>query len=133
MADTTYGTGSESFGTDVPQDSPSSTATRVRESAAKLGQKAVEAVDSGRSGAARGIHSTAETIRSAADSLPGGPKVRQFASQAAEKLDSTADYLREKQAKDMLEDLQEQTKAKPIPFLIGALAVGFIAGRMLRR
>jgi hypothetical protein len=133
VADTTYGTPTESFGTDVPSSSTAGAAERVREEAARLGRRAVDAVESGRSGAARGIHSTAEGLRSAADRLPGGPKVRQFASQAADRLDHTADYLRERDARQILSDLEEQTKAHPVPFLIGALALGFVAGRLMRR
>ena len=110
MADTTYGNRTETFGAD-----------------------AAEAVESGRDAAARGIHDAAEKIRSAADQLPGAEKVRHFASQAANTFDRTASYLRDTDAKDILDDFVEQTKARPMAFLIGAVAVGFVAGRMMRR
>jgi hypothetical protein len=29
--------------------------------------------------------------------------------------------------------IQEGAKARPVPFLIGALALGFVAGRLMRR
>jgi hypothetical protein len=133
VADTTY-PGSEPFTDDA--STPSSFANagaRAREGAAKLGQKAASAVDNGRSGAARGIHGTAESIRSASEYLPGGPSVRQFAGQAADTLDSTADYVRDTDATEMLEDLKEQARSNPLPFVVGALAVGFLVGRMMRR
>jgi hypothetical protein len=110
VADTTYGNRSESFAAD-----------------------AAEAVESDRESAARGIHSAAEKIRSAAEQLPGGEKVRHFAGQAAQTFDRTASYLRETEPRAMLDDLVNQTKARPMAFLIGAVAVGFVAGRMLRR
>jgi hypothetical protein len=110
VADTTYGNRSESLAAD-----------------------AADAVERGRESAARGIHNAAEKIRSAADQLPGAEKVRNFAGQAAQTFERTASYLRETDTKDMLDDLVEQTKARPMAFLLGAVAVGFVAGRLLRR
>lgn len=102
-------------------------------SATAAGHKAVEAVESGRQTAARGIQQTADTLRSAAERLPGGPKIKEMADGAASMLDGTARYLRDKDATDMLGDFQARARANPAAFLIGALAVGFVAGRMLRR
>jgi hypothetical protein len=90
-------------------------------------------VDSGRTTAAARLHSTAESLRSASNRLPGGPKVQQFANRTADGLDRTVRYLREHQAQDMWVDIQEGAKARPVPFLIGALALGFVAGRLMRR
>jgi len=98
---------------------------------AGMGQRAAEVIDSGRQSAARGVQNTADAIRSAADRLPERP--REFAGGAADMLDGTANYLREKRPQDMLSDLKEQTKANPVVFLLAAAAVGFLAGRMLRR
>jgi len=106
---------------------------RLKDEASTLGQNALDALDSGRGAAARGVQSTADALRSTADALPGSPKVKDFADGAARVLDGTAKYLRDKQPKDMLGDFQAQAKANPVAFLIGALAVGFLAGRMIRR
>jgi len=103
----------------------------VASEVAGVGQRAVEAIDSGRQGGARGVQQTADAIRSAADRLPERP--REFAGGAADALDGTARYLREKRPQDMLSDLKEQAKASPVAFLLAAAAVGFLAGRMLRR
>lgn len=124
MANTTFRTAAEEF---------DAAAEEIGTRAAAVGQKAVDAVESGRKGAARGIQDTADTLRSAADRLVDTPKVREFAGGAAKMLDGTAKYLRDKNAKDMLSDLQGQIKANPMVFLIGALAFGFVTGRMLRR
>jgi hypothetical protein len=59
--------------------------------------------------------------------------VRRFASQAADRLDGTAKYLDDRHVQDIVADLEKQTKANPVPFLLGAVALGFLAGRMLRR
>jgi hypothetical protein len=110
-----------------------SAAKMVRDEASTIGQNALDALDSGRGAAARGVQSTADALRSTANALPGAPKVKEFADGAVNMLDGTARYLRDRQPKDMLGDLQTQAKANPVAFLIGALAVGFLAGRMLRR
>lgn len=106
---------------------------RVQQAASKLSQSAAEAVDAKRSTAAARLQSTAESLRSASHRLPGGPKVQQFASRTADGLDRTGRYLRDHQARDMWFDIQEGAKARPVPFLVGALALGFVAGRMMRR
>ena len=107
--------------------------SRLRDEASALGQNALDALDSGRGAAARGVQSTADALRSTADALPTSPKVKDFADGAARMLDGTARYLRDRQPKDMLGDFHAQAKANPVAFLIGAVAVGFLAGRMLRR
>ena len=122
MADTLYRAGDLDAATKM-----------LRDEASTIGQSALDALDSSRGAAARGVQSTADALRSTADAMPGSPKVKDFADGAVRMLDGTARYLRDKQPKDMLGDLQMQAKANPVAFLIGALAVGFLAGRMLRR
>jgi hypothetical protein len=122
MVDTPYSTGDLDAAT-----------KRLRDEASAIGQDALDAIDSGRAAAARGVRGTADVLRSAADALPGAPRVREFADGAARMFDGTAKYLRDRQPKDMLDDFHAQAKANPVAFLIGALAVGFLAGRMLRR
>jgi hypothetical protein len=124
----TYGTGAGNSSA-----SPADVKSRVQDAASRIGQSAASAVESGRTTAADGLHTTAEGIRSASERLPGGPKVREFANRTADGLDRTVRYLRETQASDMWADIQEGAKARPVPFLVGAVAIGFVAGRMLRR
>ncbi len=124
----TYGTGAGN-----PPAAPGDLKARVQDTASKLGQSAVNAVDAGRTTAAERLHSTAERLRSASEHLPGGPKVRDVANRTADGIDRTVRYLRDTQARDMWMDIQEGAKARPVPFLVGAVAIGFVAGRMLRR
>lgn len=49
------------------------------------------------------------------------------------KIDDAAAYFRDKQARDVWSDVEEQVKAYPVAALIGAVVVGFAAGRLLRR
>jgi hypothetical protein len=115
------------------QDQAAGAKERFRGGASRVGQKAAEAVDSGRGSAAQGLHSTARSLRSVADRMPSRPKVQQFATRAADRLEDGARYLREKPASDIWTDIQGQTRNRPTAFLLGALATGFLAGRLLRR
>lgn len=133
MAEREWSGQSASFGDETAASSAADIKARVQETASKLGQSAVDALDSGRVAAADGVKSAADTLRSASEHLPGGPKVRQFADRTADGLDRTVNYLRDRRAKDMWMDIQDGAKARPVPFLVAALAVGFVAGRLLRR
>jgi hypothetical protein len=135
MADTDWVTPSSSYTTGSSADSStvSGVKNRVQQAASRLSRSAADAVDASRSTAAARLQSTAETLRSASHRIPGGPKVQQFASRTADGLDRTGRYLRDRQARDMWVDIQEGAKTRPVPFLVGALALGFVAGRMMRR
>jgi len=59
--------------------------------------------------------------------------IRKFADQATEKMKGTAAYLRDRPFKDVVSDARRYVVANPGPALIGAIVVGFLAGRMVRR
>jgi ElaB/YqjD/DUF883 family membrane-anchored ribosome-binding protein len=84
-------------------------ASELGQRASELGHKAVGAIDAHRGSAAKGLDSVAD------------------------KLGASADYVRDNKMADMVSDLGKFVKANPGPALIGALVVGFCAGRMLRR
>ena len=62
-----------------------------------------------------------------------GQKVQQFAHVAAERLSTTADYMRSHDAKRMLADVERVVKNNPGPSLVIAAAFGFVIGRALTR
>jgi hypothetical protein len=99
--------------------------------ASELGHKAVSALDGQRGSAADGLDSAAAGLDANAGRLP--PAVSPFARQAAEKIGATADYVRSNKMKDMASDVGKYAKAHPVQVLVGALMVGYFAGRMLRR
>ena len=70
------------------------------------------------------LDSTADELSSHASALADG---------AAKVIEETTQYLRDKRPADLLADLGTRTKANPVAFLLGALALGFVAGRMIRR
>ena len=125
---------SSSFGNNAPgfDDAAGNAAEGVRDQAAKYGQKAAEAVNTGRRSAAATLENAAAAVRSKADNLPGGPQVGQYARQAADTLGATAEYLRDHEMSDMMTDLKRMVKDHPTPALIGAAVIGFLVGRSVR-
>jgi ElaB/YqjD/DUF883 family membrane-anchored ribosome-binding protein len=79
------------------------------------------------------LGSAAAAVRDRADQLPGAQKVQQFAQVAAERLSTTADYMRSHDAKGMLADVERVVKNHPGPSLVIAAAFGFVIGRALTR
>ena len=61
------------------------------------------------------------------------PRVSGMARQAADKVGATADYVRHNNVSAMLADVERFVKAQPTQALVGAVVIGFLAGRMLRR
>jgi ElaB/YqjD/DUF883 family membrane-anchored ribosome-binding protein len=121
--------GSSTFNTDTVADA----ANRAQEEAKRYGQRALDAVESGRQTAASTLDSAASGIRSKADSLPGGADVSRFARRAADKIGGAAQYLREHEVKDMMSEAESFIKEHPTQALLGAALVGFLAGRSMRR
>jgi ElaB/YqjD/DUF883 family membrane-anchored ribosome-binding protein len=111
--------------------SMSDMASRVTDKAADLGHKAVNAIDTQRGPAASGLDTAAASLHAGADKLP--PQAAPLVHQAADKLGATADYVRNNRMKDMLADVETYVKAHPTQSLLGAVVVGFLAGRMLKR
>jgi ElaB/YqjD/DUF883 family membrane-anchored ribosome-binding protein len=108
-------------------------ANDLKESMSDMARTATQTVDDGRQTAAERLGSTASAIRDRADQLPGGPKVQQFAHAAAERLSTTADYVRSHDAKRMLTDVERVIKNNPGSSLVIAAAFGFVLGRALTR
>ena len=48
-------------------------------------------------------------------------------------LSATADYVRDNTMRDAMADLKSYVKAHPTQALVGAVVVGFMAGRLLQR
>ena len=121
--------GSSTFNSDTVADA----ALRAQEEAKRYGQRALDAVESGRESAASTLDSAASGIRSKADSLPGGADVSRFARRAADKIGGAAQYLREHEVRDMMSEAESFIKEHPTQALLGAARVGFLAGRSMRR
>jgi ElaB/YqjD/DUF883 family membrane-anchored ribosome-binding protein len=109
---------------------------RAREAAASMttaAGDAAAALDQSRSTAAEGLDSAAAALHHRADDLPGGETVRNVARATADRLSSSADYVRSHDAKRMMADVETFVKSNPGPALAVAAAFGFLLGRTLSR
>jgi len=94
---------------------------------------AADSIDETRSSAAEGLDSAASALHDNAGRLPGGPRVAEFAHTAAERLSTTADYVRRHDARGMWTDVERIVKENPGPSLLAAAVCGFLIGRAVMR
>ena len=87
-------------------DQVSDTARKAKEKIADAGRSAKAKVDDSREPVASGLESAASTLHARADSLPGGENVTAAAHKAAEKMESTATYVRTHDVESMLDDVE---------------------------
>jgi ElaB/YqjD/DUF883 family membrane-anchored ribosome-binding protein len=109
---------------------------RVAEAGSKvsnMARAATDSIDDTRSTAADGLETAASTLRDRAESLPGGEPVSGFAYAAAERLSTTADYVRHHNLNRMVNDVETFVKSNPGPSLLAAATVGFLIGRAVTR
>jgi ElaB/YqjD/DUF883 family membrane-anchored ribosome-binding protein len=107
----------------------SDTASQVKDKMSNLGHTAADKIDQNRDAAAGGLEKAAVTLHEKAESLPGGERVASLAHATAEKLSSTAGYVREHDVNRMMSDVETLVKNNPGPSLLAAAAIGFLVGR----
>lgn len=118
--------------TDSLKDQATQAAGRMKDKGMEYAQSTVDKIDQKRDPAAQGLESAASTLHEKADSLPGGEKVSNLAHKTAEKLQGTADYVREHDTRAMVNDVERFVKEHPAQSLAAAAAVGFLVGRAFR-
>jgi ElaB/YqjD/DUF883 family membrane-anchored ribosome-binding protein len=124
-----------SFGSQVANESSTSgnklseAVTQVKDKMSDVGRSAVDKIDENRGAAATGLDKAASAIHHQAENLPGGEKVSGLAHAAADKLSSTAGYVREHDVNRMMADVETLVKNSPGPALLAAAAIGFLVGR----
>jgi ElaB/YqjD/DUF883 family membrane-anchored ribosome-binding protein len=107
---------------------------KIREKGSELGRKAVASIDERRAGVADSLEGAARGLHDKADSIVGGSeRVSQVTHEVADKVENASRYIRDKDAKDMLADVESMVRAHPTRSLLAVLAVGWLAGRALRR
>ena len=72
-------------------------------------------------------------VEDAVGELPGGQRVKELATVAADRLSTTADYMRTHDARRMMADVETVVKNNPGPALLVAAVCGFMLGRALTR
>jgi ElaB/YqjD/DUF883 family membrane-anchored ribosome-binding protein len=118
---------------DVTGEQAANRAKEAQESISDVARSATDKVNEGRETAADQLENAASAVHDRADQLPGGPKVKEFAHAAADRLSSTADYMRSHDAARMMADGESLVKNNPGPALVVAAAFGFLLGRALSR
>jgi ElaB/YqjD/DUF883 family membrane-anchored ribosome-binding protein len=117
-----------SFGNDLADR-----ASDAKDSMSDLARTATQKVDEARSTAASRLERAASAVQERVGELPGSQRVKDFASGAADRLSTTADYVRSHDAKRMMTDLETVVKNNPGPALLVAAVFGFALGRALTR
>jgi len=101
-----------------------------KQTTSNMGRDAADFVNDAGASAADAIENVTDRASQAVSSVSGG--VANVASKAKAQFDSAADYVREFDFNAMIEDAKQYAKANPVPVLLGALAIGFLAGRSMR-
>ena len=114
------------------KDKVADMAAITKQKLSDAGRQASDTIDEKRGPAADALETAASTIHEKAETLPGGGTVKNVAHSAAEKLESTAGYIREHDIKTMLSDVEDMVKRNPGPSLLIAAAIGFLIGRAFR-
>ena len=102
----------------------------AKEKAVQAGEKATEVADQAREKTAEGAQSAADTIREQTAGKGGIQET--VGTTAADTMEKTATYLREHDTQTMLNDVETYIREHPTQAVIGAVAVGFVIGRILR-
>jgi hypothetical protein len=113
---------------DILSDLKSSVSDAVSDAVSGLGTAAVDELDKGRRATAAGIKSASKSLHEKADDLPGG--VADVAHGAANKLNSTANYIRRRNVPALGRDLKKVLKDNPVPVFIGAVTLGVILAKL---
>jgi ElaB/YqjD/DUF883 family membrane-anchored ribosome-binding protein len=108
-------------------------ASEAKDSMSDMARTATTKVDDGRTMAADRLDGVVSAVQDRIGELPGGERVKEIASAAADRLSTTADYMRTHDAKRMMADVETVVKNNPGPALLVAAVFGFVLGRSLTR
>jgi hypothetical protein len=123
------GTGSATDTASAAGEKISGMASQAKDSVSGLGRAAADTIDNNRDNVAGGLETAASTLHEKAENLPGGEKISDFAHSAADKLSTTADYVRQHDVNSMMTDVQEMVKRNPGPALLLSAVLGFLVAR----
>jgi ElaB/YqjD/DUF883 family membrane-anchored ribosome-binding protein len=110
----------------------SDTAEKAQDKVEEVGRTVQGNIDENRGPAADKLQDVASTLHEKADSLPGGEKVANLAHSAADKVEATAEYVREHDVQDMMADVENFVRKHPGQSLVAAAAVGFLLGKAFK-
>lgn len=130
---------SSTFGLPLPTDKLGGAepileaAAQAKETVSNFGRTAAQKIDESRNSAADGLDKAASGLHGVAENLPGGETISSAAHAAADRVSSTAAYVRERDLGKMMADVEALVKNNPGPSLLAAGLLGFILGRALSR
>ena len=101
--------------------------SNLADAGARLQDKASEAFRAGRIATAEGLDAAASGIRERGDD------VAELAHATADSLKASAKYVRKHDGAYIMDDIESLIAAHPGKALLGAVLVGFFAGRAFRR
>ncbi len=110
---------------------------RTEDRVKEAGHDAMKAMDGKRSSAADSLDGAAQQLHTGADKAAdigqkGGEKISKFAHGAADKLQASADYVREHDFKQMMKSVEDYVRQNPGQALVAAGVVGFLTARAIR-
>jgi len=108
----------------------SSIADATREHMSSAGSAVQEKADQGMDKAAEALNRTAETLRAQGEQRDG--TMASVATKAADTLETTSAYLRDKDTDQLITDLESLVRRKPVEALLAAAGVGFVLSKLLR-
>ena len=108
-------------------------ASKLKDKASQLTSTVSDTVGGQRDKVAGGLDRVASNIHEKAGSLPGGQRAANAANSLADGMESTASYLRDHDLKDIGDSMAGIYRKYPVQSLLSAVAIGFLAGRALRK
>lgn len=93
----------------------------------EAGERAVDKLNESRKSTARAMRNASASLHSGVD------RVSDIGHSAAERLQASADYVRESDFETFVDDLQNLFRRYPVQMVAGAAIVGFLVVRAFRR
>jgi len=111
------------------KDSVSNVTENVKGKVSELGQRLNDTIEEQREATASNLRTAATTLYTEAERLPGDT-MKSLAQGAAEKIDQTSTYIRQHNARAVLEDVTQVVRRYPGRTIVVSLAVGFLLGHL---
>jgi ElaB/YqjD/DUF883 family membrane-anchored ribosome-binding protein len=106
--------------------------SRLKEKASDMTRMAGEKLGETRESAANTLDKTASQVRERSTHM-SNPTMSKVTSTLADGLERTSVYLRSGGTNEVRSDIEKLVKSRPAESIIGALAIGYLAGRMFKR
>lgn len=118
---------------DVAKEKATEVVDATKEKAGAIADQAATKVDAGIDKAAGGLDKAADLLRDKSEQMGDqGSGMQSMATQAADKLEVAAGYLKDKDSDQLVADLEALVRRKPVESLLVALGVGFLLSKAVR-